>query len=167
MNSRTVVAIVGVFLLCLSGGTAGAQQEQEQRQVVRSVNPEALDFDLPGYAGSDDTKFRLDVFYSGPEFANDRVIKSTGVMSRNVKGAADRVRVDITGLLKNVPDGRYTATLFAIKRGETIQSERTPVFVLSRSGIRDDETVDSNERFWTKVGLSIAGGLLLVPFLVR
>src|SRR5262245_56561443 len=102
MNSRTVAAIVGVFLLCLSGGTARAQQ------VVRTVNPEALDFDLPGYAQSEDTQFRLDVFFAGPEYPNDRPMKSTGVKSRNVKQAADRVRIDLIGLLKNVPDGRYT-----------------------------------------------------------
>jgi hypothetical protein len=161
MNLRTVAVIIGVCLPGLSGTTARAQQQ------ARSVNPEAIDFDLPGFARSEETRFRLDVFNASSDTRRDSPLKSSGVMSRNVTGGVEKVRVDLVGLLNRVPDGEYVATLLATRRGESIQSEPSPVFVLSRNPATKDILVGSRERFWTKVGLSISAGLLLVPFLFR
>jgi hypothetical protein len=164
MNLRTV-ALIGVCVLSLSGSTARAQEQQQQKQQAWNVNPEAIDFDLPGFARSEETRFRLDIFDAASDLSRDAPVRSSGVVSRNVKGGEDRLRVDLGGLLDRVSDGYYVATLLAMRRGESVRSEPSPVFILSRN--RDLVATSSREVFWTKVGLSIAGAILLVPFLLR
>jgi len=159
MKLRTVAVIVGVCALCLTASTTSAQQQ------AFNVNPEAIDFHLPGYARAEDTRFRLDIFESASDTRKDAPIRTSSVLSRNVMGGEERLRVELTGLLDHVPEGYYVATLLAMRRGEAIRSDPSPVFIVSRN--REMVATNSRERFWAKVGLSIAGGILLVPFLLR
>jgi hypothetical protein len=157
----TTIAVVIAALLSI-GTTSVAAQSQG-----RSVNPESLEFD-PLLGGQPDlTEYRVDVFAADSDPRLARPIKSIDLRRRDLRDDGS-VRIELTSVLNDVPDGRYVATIRAVSGTQTVQSGPSETFVLSRNGtVADRVALERRERFWTKVGFAIAGGILFVPLLLR
>ena len=163
VKTQRAVAILLTVLLCTAfGGLVSAQDRS------RIVNPQAIEFDLPPGAPNTSSvvSYRVEFFEAGLNPERDAPIKSVAV---GVTGMGDRtVRVDILSFLADLADGEYVAALRTDDPQGRPQSEPSPVFMVKHEGLREDALpAGPRDRFWTKVGLAIAGGLLLVPILVR
>lgn len=150
--------VLAIFLTL--GDTLAAQG------TTQMVNPEAIQFESPVLMEPGLRGFRMDVFAAGANPAVDPPVSSVEV-GLNARDAA-RVRVSLQNGLLDVPNGRYIATI----RGRTADGTLTgpsvasDAFVLSRPDAPEERVEAARrERFWTKIGFAIAGGLLLLPLL--
>lgn len=135
------------------------------QSVARNVNPEAVEFDSPLLSQPGLTGFRVDFFMAYADPTRDTPVKSIdiGLGARDDRG---KVLVRLTDVLLDVPNGSYVATIRGTGAGLTPQSEASDAFVLSRPGAPVDRVAEAKrERFWTKVGIAIGGGLLLLPLI--
>jgi hypothetical protein len=161
MTQRTVVMLTA--LLCAAHGNPAIAQDHS-----RSVNPQAIEFDLQslniGHANQ--TNIRVDFFEAGANLRRDVPIKSTVIPTSDMNDRT--VRVDVMSLLGDLPDGEYVAAIRSESPDQSLQGEVSAVFVLNHGGVLDDRLPrDPRDRFWTKVGLAIGAGLLLTPLLIR
>src|SRR5439155_11233918 len=113
----------------------------------------------------------VDFFVAGADPRQAIPVKSIelGPRARRDDGT---VWVEVMPALTGVPDGQYVATISTIgENGPVAQSDPSEQFVLSRAPTAIDAAeqaeLERRERFWTKVGFAIIGGILLVPLLIR
>jgi hypothetical protein len=132
----------------------------------RSINPEAIEFDVSTSGLTELTQYRVELFTASADTQHDPPIKSIDLPRDSVNDG--RVRVPVKAALSDVPDGQYVATIRTENERESIQSEPSPTFIVSRTAAEPGEIdFDPRERFWTKVGLAIAAAILLVPLLLK
>jgi hypothetical protein len=157
---RTVASAIGVF--CLSCLPLFAQEG------ARSVNPEAIQFDPPQGDQPPGTEYRVEFFNASADIHADRPVRSIGLHPLMLLDDGS-LRVDLHSALVDVPDGEYIATLRAFgDNGPVDVSEPSQPFVLFRAAlILHEAELTQREKFWTKIGFAIIGGILVVPFLVR
>jgi hypothetical protein len=162
MTQRTVAMLLTVLLCPAFRALVSAQVRP------RIVNPQAIEFDLPlgGANAPNVASYRVDFFEAGANPRRDVPIKSVALPIRDVTDRA--VRVDVISLLADMKDGEYVAVLRSDSVDDLPQSEPSAAFVVNHDGLPEDRRPPGpRERFWTKVGLAIAGSLLLVPMLIR
>ena len=155
------VALIFVVLLCLTAPHVGAQSP------ALSVNPEAIEFEPPLLDSSSVTGFRFEIFLAGSDTTRDTPVETLD-LSPGALGKDGRIRVELKDVVLDLPNGRYIATIRTVTLGRSEQGEPSNPFVLAREGSVADR-VDSvrRERFWTKIGIAIGAGIILVPLLVR
>jgi hypothetical protein len=160
MHARTV-AILTAMCLCLSSHQLAAQPR------VRSVNPEAIDFDIPTVDQPEQAEYRVEVFQADSDIHVAAPIKSIDLARRDFRDNGT-FRLDLTSALNDVPDGNYVATVRATSGTQTVQTGPGETFVLSRHRTPEDRSaLERRERFWTKIGLGIGAAILLVPLVLR
>lgn len=153
---RTALTLVAFTLLLGRPGSA-------QTEAAVTVNPEALDFNLPSTAAGD-RSYRLELFAPTSNPDSDQPVKSTDVHVDRVDSV---IRVSLAPAIVAIPDGEYKAVLRVVDAsGPAIQSRPSNVFVLSREeSLADRVAIEHRERFWTKVGIAIGAAAMLIPFI--
>ncbi|MEQ1869345.1 MAG: hypothetical protein ABL961_04920 [Vicinamibacterales bacterium] len=155
------VALAVFICVALSVAHVTAQTE------ASSINPEAVEFETPVLSIAGITGYRVELFVAGADPTSDRPV-NTMELGAGALRSDGRLRVELKTLIFDIPDGRYVATVRAMTATRSEQSAPSEAFVLSRAETVDDRIATAKrERIWTKVGLAIAGGLLVIPVLVR
>src|SRR5229473_1400068 len=129
MHARTIAAIITICL-CLSAHTVAAQPQ------VRSVNPEAIEFEPPIVSG-DVIAYRIEVFDANADTRRDPPVKSVDLRARDLQRDGT-VRLDLMPMLLVIPDGKYVATIRTVGSVASLQSGSSETFVLSRNGTVED-----------------------------
>lgn len=151
------VVILALFGLVLTSAHSAAQE-------ARSINPEAVEFDSPVLALEGVHTLRVELFMAGADTRRDQPVNTLDVDPRAIRPDG-RLRVELTPLVIGVPDGSYVATVRAVSDDQTAQSPPSDAFVLAREGTPEDRAAEEKqERRWTRIGLAIMIGALLVPF---
>jgi hypothetical protein len=154
MRFTTALLLAGLLV----AGSAAAQ-------TARAVNPEALLFESPLFTRAEE-RYRLELFMAGANPDRDTPVKIVDIGART---AADgRLSVPLADAVLDIPDGSYVAVVRqdGVTRGS--RTDPSQAFVLSRPGTPTDRVEAARrDRFWTKVGISIGGALLALPFLLK
>lgn len=157
---RTQTLVLAVALVAFAAPSATAQAP-----AARSINPEAVEFDTPVTSTPGVTGFVVEIFVATADPERDAPVTAK-TLGRDALQRTGIVRVELKDLVLGIPDGRYMATLRTEPSVGAVRSEPSDPFLIRQAGTPQDRQAEaSRERFWTKVGVAIGAGLLLVPLL--
>lgn len=133
---------------------------------VRSVNPEALEFEVPSGGDSDETAYRVEIFAAEADTSRDTPAQSIELGPSAVREEG-RIRVDVARSLGSLPDGSYVATIAAVHEGlDAVRSAPGEPFVIARGSTPEQRAeTERQERRWTKIAIAIGASLLILPFI--
>jgi hypothetical protein len=161
MACRTVTMALATCVFLLNAPVLTAQST-----AGRVANPEAVEFDVPGAGGSEIDGYRVELFPTGSDTKSAEPVKTLELSSPSASDG--KLRVDLRSSLEGLPDGAYVATIRTIRvDGQSARSEPTEPFLVSHNRFVQDRVVERKERFWTKVGIAIGAGTMIIPLLVR
>jgi hypothetical protein len=162
MAWRSLTMALTIWGLLLNASVVTAQSS-----AGRVANPEAVEFDVPDAGGAEIDGYRVELFPTGSDTKSAEPVNALELSSPS--SASDgKLRVDIRSSLEGLPDGAYVATIRTLRvDSQSARSEPTQPFLVSHSRFVQDRVVERKERFWTKVGIAIGAGTMIIPFIVR
>jgi len=171
-----------ILLAVLISSSALAGNEQ---QAALSVNPRAVEFELPD-AGEEISGYRVELFPSRADTKTALAVNALEVARAAASESRGLVRIEMSKLFANVPDGEYVVTLQTLgPNGPSLRSEPAGPFQLTghfRGGPRPAPAGDagqksgSNEappdherggRFWTIVGIALGVAAIVAPLILK
>ena len=162
------------LLVVSCGGSVPAVLAQSAPH-VQIANPEAVEcrFDAGPSASGAVVRYQVELFRAQDDPAVAPALKSFELATLERAGAGT-VRLAMKDGLSDLPDGTYVATVRAVLDGSpSARSVPTAPFKVFGRTTRGVPLIDStpeaqrSERFWTKVAIAVAGGLLVVPLVTR
>jgi hypothetical protein len=155
--SKVLACAVG--LLVMLSVIAGRAQD------IATINPEAIEFDSPALDAAEVTAYRVEIFVAGADPDRD-VAVAFALLGTDAREAPGRIRVKLSDVVQEVPNGRYVAVVRAIDG--SVRTESSAPFVLAREeSVEDTAATQKQERFWTKVAIAIGGSMLLLPYVLK
>jgi len=158
MHIRSLVLVI---VGCLTAATAGAQVP------IRSVNPEAVEFDVPNPPDRGVTGYRVELFKADMHPDTDAPLESIKIRADAVRDDGT-VRVDLGLGSVDLPDGVYVATIRPMGGERSERSAAGAPFVLARgAALAERVELVQRERRWTRIAIAIGAAILVVPFITR
>ncbi|MBS1817550.1 MAG: hypothetical protein JSU08_06455 [Acidobacteria bacterium] len=157
-----------LFILVLVFGVTAAVHAQTAPRRVQVANPGAIEFEVEGSAAPVPALWHIELLRASDAPATAQPVKAWD--SGSVQAAGARVRVELAGVLDDVPDGEYVATIRVAGPGGPI-GVAGPFIVYGHgataasAGKSPEER--RNERKWTRVAIAIGASILLIPLVVR
>jgi hypothetical protein len=152
-------ALVALFVVASLAVSAAPTRAQT---LGVNVNPEAVEFAAPSLARQNVTGYLVELFVAFTDTQRDIPVTMTTLGPDALKGGT--VRVDLRQLTFDVPDGRYVATIRPEPGSIVDRSIPSDPFWLKREGTPDDRVAEAKrERFWTRIGVALGAGLLVIP----